>query len=608
MESLEIRATYSGILSTWHVAIGDKVYRSQKLAVLTGIAGAVKPDGDVKLVNIHAPRNGTLAELRVVAGCLVTAEDVICTLDWCRHSVVYHGMCADCGEDLTTGHFAEVSSGEQRLSVAYAPSSLSVTIDEARHIEANNARRLLNEKKLTLVLDLDHTLLHATNLAWAHEAFQLSNTLSSDMKGSLMSPRASKHHRGVHFFHLPGSPLPMFIKLRPGLGEFLIRMVNLFELHIYTMGSRPYADLVAKLIDPQRILFRGRITSRDDFPEGRLNQKNLRRLFPCDDSMVLIVDDREDVWLDARSTSVPNLVRARPYAFFSAVGEVFGNQDSVELPHAERLGHIQQNTKQSSSSTSEMNEEATGGNTDMTLSDKTELSKQSEMILEAWSKYDSGDKDHLRRLAEILEECHGKFYMEVDRIGDFSLKTDQSSFSVPADVKKIMSCMRRQVLENCVISFSGVFPKNGRPEACQLWKTASSLGANLSDGISETLTHLVVDEIRGKDTEKTAAVKHREDVFIVSPRWIENCAETLCRENETDYLIFPEQVESSGLSREEWNQQVRSNQQKGRDLHSAPSHPPPTKRMRRLTEEEVDDMERELTAAIDVETHDGTHG
>ncbi len=42
-----------------------------------------------------------------------------------------------------------------------------------------------------------------------------------------------------------------------------------------------------------------------------------RALFPCGDQMVVIIDDREDVWNYA-----PNLIHVRPYHFFQHTGDI----------------------------------------------------------------------------------------------------------------------------------------------------------------------------------------------------------------------------------------------------------------------------------------------
>lgn len=43
------------------------------------------------------------------------------------------------------------------------------------------------------------------------------------------------------------------------------------------------------------------------FPSLGLTQKSLQRLFPCDTSMVVIIDDRADVWEWS-----PNLIKVIP--------------------------------------------------------------------------------------------------------------------------------------------------------------------------------------------------------------------------------------------------------------------------------------------------------
>jgi TFIIF-interacting CTD phosphatase-like protein len=51
---------------------------------------------------------------------------------------------------------------------------------------------------------------------------------------------------------------------RPGLREFLKGIAEMYEMHVYTMGTRAYAVEVCKIIDPDGGLFGGRILSRDE--------------------------------------------------------------------------------------------------------------------------------------------------------------------------------------------------------------------------------------------------------------------------------------------------------------------------------------------------------
>lgn len=96
-------------------------------------------------------------------------------------------------------------------------------------------------------------------------------------------------------------------------------MSEKYEMHVYTMGTRTYADAICKVVDPTGSLFGDRILSRDEsgseFVVTKVgvqlmtgfNAKDLKRLFPTDQSMVVVIDDRSDVWSD-----VPNLVKVVP--------------------------------------------------------------------------------------------------------------------------------------------------------------------------------------------------------------------------------------------------------------------------------------------------------
>ena len=51
---------------------------------------------------------------------------------------------------------------------------------------------------------------------------------------------------------------------RPGLRAFLTEIGKLYELHIYTMGTRNYAAAISRIIDPEQRIFRERVLSRDE--------------------------------------------------------------------------------------------------------------------------------------------------------------------------------------------------------------------------------------------------------------------------------------------------------------------------------------------------------
>lgn len=311
-------------LSKWVVSVGSSVYLNQRVALL-------KSESSGAVEHALAPHAGTLSATLVSEGDAVDSSNtVIAHIEYCPHSIVFKGVCAVCGQDVETPHFAETRSRqESRLPVAYNSTLLSVTRAEAESVSSVTARRLFESQRLSLVLDLDHTLVHATDDPRAAAILHHSppdvdlSSISSFTLGPSDSSISSR----------------MYLKLRPYLSQFLATVAPKFELHIYTMGSRLYADRVAKLIDPDSKFFSGRITSREDFAEGRFNRKNIDRLFPCDDSMVLIVDDREDVWISGTDQDyMPNLVAAHPYSFWGGLHEAYdrasAGKDAIPLVSA----------------------------------------------------------------------------------------------------------------------------------------------------------------------------------------------------------------------------------------------------------------------------------
>jgi RNA polymerase II subunit A-like phosphatase len=108
----------------------------------------------------------------------------------------------------------------------------------------------LKRKKLSLVVDLDQTVLHAT--------------VDPHLERWIQDPNSPEALRDVKPLQLSDSPFTYYIKFRPGWKNFFDQAAHLFELHIYTMGSRSYANEIVKLIDPDRVYFSDRIISRDE--------------------------------------------------------------------------------------------------------------------------------------------------------------------------------------------------------------------------------------------------------------------------------------------------------------------------------------------------------
>lgn len=186
--------------------------------------------------------------------------------------------------------------------------SLTISENEAARADDEAKRRLLASKKLSLVVDLDQTIIQATvdpTVAdWQKDEHNPNHDAVKDVRAFLLKDDGPGN-RGCWYY----------IKLRPGLKDFLENVSKIYELHIYTMGTRAYAKNIADIIDPEHKIFGDRILSRDE--SGSSTAKNLQRLFPVDTKMVVIIDDRGDVWKWS-----PNLIKVTPYDFFVGIGDI----------------------------------------------------------------------------------------------------------------------------------------------------------------------------------------------------------------------------------------------------------------------------------------------
>jgi RNA polymerase II subunit A-like phosphatase len=118
-------------------------------------------------------------------------------------------------------------------------SGLTVTVsdEEGRRMAEQDTERLRKQKKLSLVLDLDHTLVHATNDVRARHYL---NRLDVRTLVLPMLEEPSPQQQNLFMQH--------FVKLRPYVKEFLEYASPKFEIGVYTMGTRDYAEQICMLI------------------------------------------------------------------------------------------------------------------------------------------------------------------------------------------------------------------------------------------------------------------------------------------------------------------------------------------------------------------------
>jgi len=149
-------------------------------------------------------------------------------------------------------------------------------------VDHHFAHSLLRRRKLALVLDIDHTLLHSVaveSLGWSAEE--------------------ARARRGVHIL---GRGMTATI-LRPGVQAFFDAVKDAFEIHICTMGVKWYAEEVVCLLDPRREFIR-HIVSREDHSVQNVKSLDVLLVEP---TATLILDDTVNVWTPHDRKSVVHI-------------------------------------------------------------------------------------------------------------------------------------------------------------------------------------------------------------------------------------------------------------------------------------------------------------
>lgn len=315
-------------LLEWRVAAGAAVRIGSVLAVYEAAtsaqpAGPALPraasGGCVRSARterrLRSERAGVVRELCAQPGQVVAPGALLVRLEGCSHPVVMKGLCAECGQDLTQ---LQNKNGKQHMplstatvSMVHSVPELMVSSEQAEKLGREDQQRLHRNRKLVLMVDLDQTLIHTTE----QHCPQMSN-------------------KGIFHFQLGRGEPMLHTRLRPHCKDFLEKIAKLYELHVFTFGSRLYAHTIAGFLDPEKKLFSHRILSRDECIDPFSKTGNLRNLFPCGDSMVCIIDDREDVWKFA-----PNLITVKKYVYFPGTGDVNAPSGSRESQLRKKVNH-----------------------------------------------------------------------------------------------------------------------------------------------------------------------------------------------------------------------------------------------------------------------------
>jgi RNA polymerase II subunit A-like phosphatase len=110
---------------------------------------------------------------------------------------------------------------------------------------------LLKLRKLVLLVDLDQTLIHSTDVPTNTDGIEVRVYNCPSIHPFL------SNIQDIHHYRVPGTPFAYWTKIRPHTLTMLQHLSALFELHICTFGNRPYAHTVCFGSNPIVLIFGG---------------------------------------------------------------------------------------------------------------------------------------------------------------------------------------------------------------------------------------------------------------------------------------------------------------------------------------------------------------
>ncbi|KAK7976607.1 hypothetical protein PG989_015070 [Apiospora arundinis] len=562
--------------------IGDPALNEERTVQETGYA-----DWD-------CPTEGTINKWLVKVGDVLTKSQLFVAIDEpCPHDMQYAGLCTKCGKDMKEITWATESMDTDRATIAMVHDNVALTVSaqEAMKAEIDLQRRLLQQRKLSLVVDLDQTIIHAcidpTVGEWQRDPTNPNHGAVKDVRTFQLDDGP----RGVT------SGCWYYIKLRPGLVGFLERMSEYFEMHVYTMGTRAYAEQIANIVDPDKKLFGHRIISRDE--NGSVTAKSLQRLFPVNTNMVIVIDDRADVWPRNRQ----NLIKVTPYDFFKGIGDInsaylparedtlgaaaaaapvaptplpIRNGDASKSPNAP--GHankIPEHEKAVAASTNgvddailqlqvqeqeralekqlkerpllHMQEELDKEDTEPA---STQSSEEGDDIPPAAPEQQNGhsptphhrhnllrdDDNELSCVEQHLTATHKQFYQQYDARRASRHRIQEITSELIPNVGAVLDYLKGQVLKNCTVVLTGIVPQGVDVMVSEIGLQIMSFGADLRRKPTPRTTHLVVSSARPR-TDKVRKAARIPSIKIVNQDWLAACLAEWRKVDETPFLM-----------------------------------------------------------------------
>jgi RNA polymerase II subunit A-like phosphatase len=551
---------------------------------------------------------------------------IVAYIEECSHPAFLDGICVVCGtskKDIEDNGISPLLAppllkkskevnGKSTLVTVSGGITMTISDQESRNMALRDSERLLAKKKLSLVLDLDHTLVHATSDGRAQPyAASQDDIRTLKLPIVLETPKgvlSSQHQQTMWMTH--------YVKLRPNLKAFLNSLKGMYEFTVYTAGTRQYAEEITI------VLCRHLVGCKHDMQEleqlryeaamTQAEYDQLEKKRKVDD-----ISSRANVNLTSEPAKKKKKVSfgANEYKTYDTTSSADTQPDTVRT--LEELNGKLQNLKQEVNAAD-------------TLENEAWMLRQEIFGSRVVSRTDVGDLGHDVKSLKRIFPCGGTMAAVVDDREDVwanaqdnststkkgeppsnlllvkpyhykaflgfadvnnSAGTDLSGGSISGEetdiqllwtsqilkdlhalyysqsstdgtvltVPELLTEMRKTVLKGTVLVLSGLVPlhkkkiSEGAPRP-PIVRYAQSLGAQLQDTVEPGVTH-VVAAIDGTDKAKSARKIPR--CRLVKPAWLVECYWSMNRRRSEAFLInptaAPAQPETSPLPLQESN-------------------------------------------------------
>jgi len=400
----------------------------------------------------------------------------------CAHPAFMFEICVVCGERRAAEDARGTGAARGRdegdgsglrghftTSMTYIHEGLTLSNEELEKAKREEKARVLQNGKLTLILDLDHTLLNSTQ-------FKELTQEEHDLLHECIAREAEGLKEGQRPMLYCLRHMGFFTKLRPHVFEFLESVSKICQPYVYTMGDKPYAREMVKLIDPEGTIFHGRVISNNDSTSSHVKDLDI---VLGGEASAIIVDDTERVWPQNQG----NLIRLDRYHFFPGSASSFQQKGQSVM--------------------------------ESSMVDEGELGSV-------------GSRSVQLDVLAVIESVHRSFFKTTDD-GE---EPDVRKLLIHPDRADLP-------LSGVKFMMSGVTTLGDRrPERHPLRLLASTLGAEFASSIErdgDTVTHVIA---RSSGTDKVKwARKTSGRVFVVEPGWLVACARANTRVSESLYEL-----------------------------------------------------------------------